>query len=99
MLGVQVVAEARGLLEPERAAGGARRYSQRDVVRLARIGELLAVGLNLAGIGMVLDLEQQNAELRAEKEEQRWPATAPTRRRSRMPAPTSTTQDSPPRRR
>lgn len=86
--------EARGLLEPDRSAGGTRRYSQHDLVRLARIGELLAVGLNLAGIGMVLDLEQQNAQLRAEKEEQLWPATAPTRRRSRMPAPTSTTEDS-----
>ena len=33
----------------------------------ARIGDLLDVGLNLAGISMVLDLETQNSELRAEK--------------------------------
>ena len=85
--------EARGLLEPHRTAGGTRRYSRHDLVRLARIGELLAAGLNLAGIGMVLDLEQENAQLRAEKEEQPWPATAPTRRRSRTPAPTLTTND------
>jgi hypothetical protein len=38
----------------------------------------LDAGLNLAGIGMVLDLEAQNSELRAEKEEQPWRTTAST---------------------
>lgn len=68
--------EARGLLEPERTAGGTRRYSADDLDRLRRIGDLLEAGLNLAGIGMVLDLEAQNTELRAEKEEQQWLKTA-----------------------
>jgi MerR family transcriptional regulator/heat shock protein HspR len=62
--------EARGLLEPERTEGGTRRYSADDLDRLRRIGALLEAGLNLAGIGMVLDLEAQNTELRAGKEEQ-----------------------------
>lgn len=61
--------ESRDLLEPGRTAGGTRRYSANDVRRLQRIGELLGAGLNLAGIAMVLDLEAENAELRAEKEE------------------------------
>jgi MerR family transcriptional regulator/heat shock protein HspR len=61
--------EARGLLEPERTGGGTRRYSADDLDRLRRIGDLLEAGLNLVGIGMVLDLEAQNTELRAEKEE------------------------------
>jgi MerR family transcriptional regulator, heat shock protein HspR len=65
--------EARGLLEPERTEGGTRRYSADDLDRLRRIGDLLEAGLNLAGIGMVLDLETQNTELRAEKEGQQWP--------------------------
>src|SRR4029453_14952965 len=72
--------EARGLLEPERTEGGTRRYSADDLDRLRRIGDLLDAGLNLAGIGMVLDLEAQNSELRAEKEEQPWrppPSTPP----------------------
>jgi DNA-binding transcriptional MerR regulator len=69
--------EARGLLEPARTEGGTRRYSAKDLDRLRRIGELLGVGLNLAGIGMVLDLEAQNAQLRAEKEEHHWLITAP----------------------
>ena len=61
--------EARGLLEPSRSEGGTRRYSTNDLERLRRIGDLLGAGLNLAGIGMVLDLEIENARLRADQEE------------------------------
>ncbi len=61
--------EARGLLVPERSAGGTRRYSDHDVERLVRIGELLRAGLNLAGIAMVLDLEAQVSALRAAAEQ------------------------------
>jgi MerR family transcriptional regulator, heat shock protein HspR len=90
--------EARGLLEPERTEGGTRRYSANDLDQLRRIGDLLADGLNLAGIAMVLDLEKQNAQLRAEKEDQQWLRTAPiTARRSprktsspKAPAPGAT---------
>lgn len=56
--------EARGLLLPQRSAGGTRRYSADDLDRLLRIGSLLSAGLNLAGIAMVLDLEDQNSALR-----------------------------------
>src|SRR3954464_11739094 len=58
--------ERRGLLEPARTAGGTRLYSEDDVERLRRIAELLGAGLNLAGVAMVLDLEADNARLRAE---------------------------------
>ena len=58
--------ERRGLVEPSRTAGGTRLYSEADVSRLRRIAELLASGLNLAGIALVLDLEADNARLRAE---------------------------------
>jgi DNA-binding transcriptional MerR regulator len=61
--------ESRGLLEPHRTDGGTRRYSANDLDRLRRIGQLLAAGLNLAGVAMVLDLEGENAQLRAEKEQ------------------------------
>mgnify|MGYP001075169669 CR=1 FL=1 len=60
--------EAHGLLEPARTGGGTRRYSANDLHRLRRIRELLAAGLNLAGIGMVLRLQDENRRLRAEKE-------------------------------
>ena len=67
--------ERRGLIEPARTSGGTRLYSEADVTRLRRIAELLAHGLNLAGIAMVLDLEDDNARLRAEL------ADKPARRR------------------
>jgi len=58
--------ERRGLIEPARSAGGTRRYSSDDLDRLRRIARLVAGGLNLAGISMVLDLEDANAGLRAD---------------------------------
>ena len=60
------VYERRGLVDPARTPGGTRLYSQADVARLMRIGELLAEGLNLAGIARVLDLERALGRLRAE---------------------------------
>jgi DNA-binding transcriptional MerR regulator len=68
--------EAHGLLEPGRTEGGTRRYSSNDLDRLRRIGDLLDAGLNLAGIAMVMDLQDENSQLRAEKEEQQWLSTA-----------------------
>jgi DNA-binding transcriptional MerR regulator len=60
------VYERRGLVDPDRTPGGSRLYSPADIERLHRIRDLLAEGLNLAGIGRVLELEQDNARLRAE---------------------------------
>lgn len=58
------VYERRGLLTPGRTDGGTRVYSADDVTRLVRIGELLAEGLNLAGIARVLDLEDSVTRLK-----------------------------------
>jgi MerR family transcriptional regulator, heat shock protein HspR len=58
--------ERRGLVEPARTPGGTRLYSELDLQRLRRITELLAAGLNLSGIALVLDLEADNAQLRAD---------------------------------
>jgi DNA-binding transcriptional MerR regulator len=60
------VYERRGLIEPARTAGGTRLYSEADILVLRRIAELLAEGLNLAGIARVLELEAQVAGLREE---------------------------------
>ena len=88
--------EARGLLEPDRTDGGTRRYSAHDLERLRRISDLLDAGLNLAGISMVLGLENENAQLRAEGEAQGWlPAARP--RRSRQPAHSSNDRSTTPR--
>lgn len=59
------VYERHGLVSPSRTPGGTRLYSAEDVTRLVRIGELLADGLNLAGIARVLELEDSVARLRA----------------------------------
>ena len=68
------VYERRGLLEPDRTSGGTRLYSPDDIDRLHRIRDLLAEGLNLAGIAHVLALEEridaleaENARLRGER--------------------------------
>lgn len=57
------VYERRGLVDPARTPGGTRRYSQDDVDRVTRIRDLLAEGLNLAGVARVLALEARLAEL------------------------------------
>jgi MerR family transcriptional regulator, heat shock protein HspR len=63
--------EDRGLLRPDRTPGGTRRYSQRDLDRLHRIGQLLDEGVNIAGIAAVLQLERDNARLQRENDHAR----------------------------
>ena len=65
------VYERRGLVDPDRTAGGSRLYSRDDIDRLHRIRDLLADGLNLAGIARVLELEEENGRLRAALEAHR----------------------------
>ncbi|OSC43151.1 hypothetical protein B8W66_01790 [Mycobacterium decipiens] len=54
-----------GLLSPSRTDGGTRRYSDDDLERLNRISELVEQGVNLAGVGRILDLECRNTQLEA----------------------------------
>jgi MerR family transcriptional regulator/heat shock protein HspR len=58
--------EREGLIEPTRSAGGTRRYSPRDVERLAEIVALTGTGLNLAGVRRVLELQAETQALKAE---------------------------------
>jgi MerR family transcriptional regulator/heat shock protein HspR len=58
--------ESHGLLTPIRSDGGTRRYSSDDLARVRRISRLVALGVNLAGIGRILELEDDNAALVAE---------------------------------
>lgn len=55
--------ESHGLIAPARSAGGTRRYSADDLVRLQRISELVAAGVNLAGVVRILSLEDRNVTL------------------------------------
>jgi MerR family transcriptional regulator, heat shock protein HspR len=58
--------EERGLLTPARTAGGTRRYSDDDLARLQRITDLLSAGVNVAGVGQILDLQDRNAQLESD---------------------------------
>jgi DNA-binding transcriptional MerR regulator len=58
--------ESKGLLSPARTDGGTRRYSDDDVEQLRRVAELQEDGVSLAGVRMVLDLQNENAALRRE---------------------------------
>jgi MerR family transcriptional regulator/heat shock protein HspR len=52
--------ESRGLIEPKRSPKGTRLYSHQDVQRLRRIQEMTAeLGMNLAGVERVFELEEQ----------------------------------------
>ena len=77
------VYERRGLVEPARTPGGSRLYSRADIERLHRIRDLLADGLNLAGIARVLELEAEVSRLRAENDQLRRPGASASRGPSR----------------
>ena len=52
--------ETRGLITPRRSPKNTRLYSEQDVERLRRIQELTTdLGLNLAGVERVLELERE----------------------------------------
>ena len=57
--------EQRGLIQPNRSPKGTRLYSQEDVERLRRIQELTSeLGMNLAGVERVFELEGELAQMR-----------------------------------
>jgi MerR family transcriptional regulator/heat shock protein HspR len=52
--------EQRGLISPKRSPKGTRLYSQDDVERLRRIQQMtVELGMNLAGVERVLEMEEQ----------------------------------------
>jgi MerR family transcriptional regulator, heat shock protein HspR len=56
--------EARGLIEPKRSPKGTRLYSHEDVERLRRIQGMTAeLGMNLAGVERVFELEDELASM------------------------------------
>ena len=55
--------EAKGVLQPSRSEGGTRRYSDDDLARITRAGALRERGVNMAGIKIILELEDEIARL------------------------------------
>jgi MerR family transcriptional regulator, heat shock protein HspR len=61
--------EQKGLVRPKRTAGNTRLYSEDDLERLRLIQKLTTqLGLNLAGVEAVLDLEEQLRRMQARME-------------------------------
>jgi MerR family transcriptional regulator/heat shock protein HspR len=67
--------EARGLIKPKRSPKQTRLYSRSDVERLRRIQELTTtLGLNLAGVERVLELEEVMDSMEEQLEKMRQKA-------------------------
>jgi MerR family transcriptional regulator, heat shock protein HspR len=61
--------EQKGLVRPQRTAGGTRLYSEADVERLRIVQRLTTeLGLNLAGVELVLRLEDELRKAHAQVE-------------------------------
>jgi MerR family transcriptional regulator/heat shock protein HspR len=60
--------ERAGLVKPARTENNVRLYSDEDIERLRQIQRLTQVGLNLAGVEMVLDLLGRMEAMRREME-------------------------------
>lgn len=59
-----------GVIEPARSQGNIRLYSERDVALLRRVKTLMEdMGVNLAGVEVILHLTQQIAQLQQRLEE------------------------------
>ena len=63
--------EREGLIAPSRTTGNLRLYSDRDIERLRQVKYLVEdLGLNLAGVQIVLDMTRRIRELRAYSHDQ-----------------------------
>ncbi len=60
--------ERLGLVQPARTENNIRLYSDEDIERFRQIQRLTSVGLNLAGVEMVLDLLERMENMRRDFE-------------------------------
>ncbi len=58
-----------GLLKPLRSSGKIRLYSQREIERLRKIQRLTELGVNLAGVEMIIDLTERLERLQADTQQ------------------------------
>ncbi len=78
--------ERAGLVEPKRTAGGIRMYSNDDIQRIRQAQRLIGeLGVNLAGVEVVLRMSAQLQALQAEIDHLR--AELDKLRSTRLPAP------------
>ena len=74
MVGVQSYTlryyEKIGIIQPSRSQGNIRLYSEREIAQLRRVKTLMDdLGVNLAGVEVVLSMSQHMAELQNRLEE------------------------------
>jgi len=70
-----------GIIEPCRSPGNIRLYSERDIALLRRIKTLIDdLGVNLAGVEVILRMMQRMNELQAELEQVRQALNDTSRR-------------------
>ena len=74
MLGIQTHTlryyERVGIIETSRSRGNIRLYSERDIARLRRVRTLMDdLGVNLAGVEVILRMAQRMTELQRHTEE------------------------------
>lgn len=62
--------ERLGLIKPARTENNIRLYSDEDIERLRQIQRLTSVGLNLAGVEMVLELLDRMEAMRREMQQE-----------------------------
>jgi MerR family transcriptional regulator/heat shock protein HspR len=62
--------DRKGLVRPKRTSGNTRRYSERDIELLQAIQEMTQdLGINLAGVKMIIELQEELRALRARAED------------------------------
>ena len=74
MLGIQCHTlryyEKIGIIEPSRSRGNIRLYSERDIAQLRRVKTVMDdLGVNLAGVEVILRMSRRMAELQRRVEE------------------------------
>jgi MerR family transcriptional regulator, heat shock protein HspR len=78
--------ERKGLLNPARTAGNTRRYSDRDIARLRAIQKLTQEqGVNLAGVRMIVELQNEIDRMRERMEHMSRELDATRRRAKQQP--------------
>ena len=63
--------ERKGLVHPKRTSGNTRRYSDRDIELLRQIQELTQLGINLAGVKLIIEMQGELEDLRLRAEQLR----------------------------
>jgi MerR family transcriptional regulator, heat shock protein HspR len=63
--------ERKGLLSPSRTSGNTRRYSERDIATLQAIQRLTQEGVNLAGVKMIVQMQDELHRMRERMDQMR----------------------------